>query len=183
MPSQPPRQTLAHLPEELLSHILSFLPPSSSSPTIHALTLVCTTLNRIATPLLYTHITLTPASLPYLRPLALLLWISPAHAALVRSFAVRKAYGGHLVPWPQWEGVDVDGVVAGVVGRYVCGKRGERGDGDGEGEAERKEWFKRVREEGEWMAICSLVLRGLEGCERMEFDGWSLVDPRRAASE
>ncbi|KAF2025082.1 hypothetical protein EK21DRAFT_26074, partial [Setomelanomma holmii] len=95
------------LPEELLDRILYF----TDDATIHALTLVSKTLNRIATPYLYTHITLTPSSLPYLRPLAVLLWTSTKHASLVQSFSVRKAYGQNLLPWPDHPGVDLEAVI------------------------------------------------------------------------
>lgn len=112
----------------------------------------------------------------------------------MRSFAVRKAYGGDiLVEWPEWKDVDLDAVVREMVERYIAVSRNEGGRVTSEGgigvcnesgmdpgivESERMGWFKKVREEGDWMSICGLLLRSLKGVERMEFDGWSLVDPR-----
>jgi hypothetical protein len=112
----------------------------------------------------------------------------------VRSFAVRKAYGGDiLVGWPEWKDVDLDTVVREMVERYIAvsgiaggsatseggiGVGNENATDTGKAESERMKWFKKVREEGEWMSICGLLLRSLKGVERMEFDGWSLVDPR-----
>ncbi|OAL44768.1 hypothetical protein IQ07DRAFT_491583, partial [Pyrenochaeta sp. DS3sAY3a] len=99
------------LPEELLDRIIHFLPDS------HTLTTLCTvskTLNRIATPHLYTHITLSSHAFTYLRPLAFLLWTSPNHRCTVRSFNVSRAYGGNLIPWPEHP--DLETVVQDMVG-------------------------------------------------------------------
>ncbi|CAO2647503.1 Nn.00g084250.m01.CDS01 [Neocucurbitaria sp. VM-36] len=160
-----PPPTLTTLPEELIDQILTFLPP----PTLHALTLVSRDINRITTPHLYASITLTSTSFTHLRPLAFLLWTSPAHANLVRAFSVRRAYGGNLDPWPkhsEGEGGLLESVIKEMVSRYVRG-----------GEEEREEWVRRVREGGDALVIASLLLRSLPGVREMVFDGFMLVDP------
>ncbi|KAH7381153.1 major facilitator superfamily domain-containing protein [Phaeosphaeria sp. MPI-PUGE-AT-0046c] len=116
MTSTAPTLTLAHLPEELLERICHF----TSSCDLHALALVSRDLNRIATPRLYTSITLTRSSFKHLRPLTLLLWTSPKHAILVRHISVSRAYGGNLVPWPDYEGLKQ--LVAEMVGRILLSR-------------------------------------------------------------
>jgi hypothetical protein len=157
MPSPSP---IHSLPEELLDRIAYFSPP----PSLHALSLTSRTLNRIATPHLYTSITLTRESFKFLRPLTLLLWMSPKHRSLVRRISVSRAYGGNLVPWPKYEGLDE--LVEEQVGRYVK-------------EGEREGWVRQVRDGGDVLAIASLLLRGLPNVGRMGFDGFELVDPGR----
>ncbi|KAI8931720.1 hypothetical protein NX059_011363 [Plenodomus lindquistii] len=147
------------LPEELTSQILHYI---SDRRTLHSLTLVSATLNRLSTPHLYTHLTLHPHSLPYLRPLAALLWRSPKHSACVRSISVRRAYGGNLVPWPQDEGLDA--LIKTQIEQFV--KEGDKED-----------WYERVREGADALPIASLLLRSLPGVRVMQFDGFMLVDP------
>ncbi|KAF2825526.1 hypothetical protein CC86DRAFT_44260 [Ophiobolus disseminans] len=153
--------TIYSLPEELLDRILHFIP---HRPTITALCLVSRDLNRIATPHLYTCITLTSASFQFLRPLTLLLWTSSKHRLLVRSFCVKRAYGGNLVPWPTYPGLDE--LIREMVRKYV--KRSEW-----------EAWEKKVRDGGDALVLASLLLRSLENVERMAFDGFELVDPGR----
>jgi hypothetical protein len=153
--------TLTTIPEELISHILTFLP----RPARHSLCLTSRDLNRITTPTLYTHITLTGTDFSYLRSLALLIWTSPKHSALVRSLSVRRAYGGDLKPWPALQGVDLHELVGRLVVAYVK-------------EEERVAWEKKV-EAGDALCIASLLLRSLPGVDRMAFPGFELFDPKR----
>jgi hypothetical protein len=171
-----PTLTLTHLPEELLDRICYFSPTQS----LHALAMVSRDIGRIATTHLYTSITLTRSSFKYLRPLALLLWTSPRHADLVKHISVSRAYGGNLVPWPDYpgrsapdvcdgvDGSEVDGslpeLVKNMVGRYVK-------------ESERAEWAKSVVEGEDALKVASLLLRSLRNVKRMGFDGFELVDP------
>ncbi|KAF1912161.1 hypothetical protein BDU57DRAFT_523562 [Ampelomyces quisqualis] len=158
-PNTQDKMTSLHaLPEELLDRIMHFSPLSS----LHALTLVSKTLSRIATSHLYTTIALTRHSFKYLRPLTLLLWTSPKHRHLVRSISVSRAYGGNLVPWPRYTGLDA--LIEEQVGLYVR-------------KEERKRWSRQVRDGGDALAIASLLLRSLPHVRRMGFDGFELVDP------
>lgn len=151
--------TIHALPEELFDQILHFLPQRQS---ICSLALTSRDLNRIATPHLYTSITLTSSSFRYLRPLTLLLWTSPKHRLLVRSFTVTKAFGQNLVPWPAYP--RLNDVIENMVVRYV--KEGERAS-----------WAEKVRNGTDHLHVASLLLRSLEYVERMGFDGFELVDP------
>lgn len=162
--------SLAILPEELLDLIITHL--TSSRSTLHSLTLVSHKFNRLATFHLYTHISLTKSDFLYLRPLAVLLWTSPAHRSVVRSFSVRHAYGGNLDPWPkhypkhqhQEEEGGLDELIKGQIERYVR-------------EKDKEEWFGQVRHGVGALPIASLLLRSLPNVREMQFDGFMLVDP------
>ncbi|KAF1850090.1 uncharacterized protein K460DRAFT_372460 [Cucurbitaria berberidis CBS 394.84] len=90
--------SLDTLPEELIDRIISF---TNSRATLHALCFVSKDINRIATAHLYTTIALNKEDFQHLRPLAFLLWTSEKHRNAIRSFSVRRAYGGNLDPWPH----------------------------------------------------------------------------------
>jgi hypothetical protein len=147
------------LPEELTDLIIHSL---DHRPTLHSLCLVSKNLNRIATPHLYTSIALTRDSFQHLRPLTLLLWTSPKHRTLVHKMSVRRAYGGNLVPWPSYAGLDE------LVERHVRMYVNEDKEG----------WVKRVVDGADPLPIASLLLRSLPNVVTMEFDGFCLVDPR-----
>lgn len=83
------------LPEEFLSEIF---PRCSKSP-LAALCRVCKRMNRIATPLLYTSVTVSPNRSPEsetvtLLPFAYLIFTSQNHASVVKSIKVSQAFGG-----------------------------------------------------------------------------------------
>jgi hypothetical protein len=99
------------LPEEIIDHIVSFIPP-------HVLFNVCLaskTLNRLATTHLYSNMTLGQRSrrdhnlVSYTSPLAHLVFSSSAHAALVKSVVVTVPWGWNeddadsvdIQPWPM----------------------------------------------------------------------------------
>lgn len=153
---------LSTLPEELTDLIIQRI---SDRPTLHSLCLVSTSLSRIATPHLYTRIALQKDDFQHLRPLALLLWTSPQHRHAVRAFSVRRAYGGNLHPWPVWEGLE--DLIKRMVDEFV-------------GEAEKENWVRRVQDGVDALPIASLLLRSLPHVKEMQFDGFMLVDPRKA---
>ncbi|KAH9876645.1 hypothetical protein J1614_003777 [Plenodomus biglobosus] len=176
MSTHPPPPSLPTLPEELTAHILTHL--STSHTTLHALALTSRTLNRLATPLLYTSLSLQRHNFQYLRPLAVLLWSSARHRECVREVCVRRAYGGDLVGWPD------------VCGLGDGGEEGVCKDGDDAldslirqnitafiPECDREAWFKRVRYGADVLPIASLLLRSLPHVSVMRFDGFMLVDP------
>lgn len=194
MPTSTPTPTLLTLPEEITVQILHHI---TARPTLHALTLVSTTLNRLSTPLLYAHLALHADAFMHLRPLACLLWSSERHRACVRSVSVRRAYGGNLVPWPG---------VGWAWGRRDGGGEGEEEcEGKGEGETksptqqhdpddrlaaliqrqialyvrdgDHADWYARVRYGDHALPIASLLLRSLPRVGVMQFDGFMLVDP------
>ena len=152
---------LSHLPEELLDLITFFLTPHRS--TLHSLCLTSRNLNRIATSHLYHTILLQKDDFKHLRPLALLLWTSPKHAASVRCISVTGAYGGNLMRWPQFDGLDK--LLKEQIGRYVR-------------EGDEQSWFEQVGSGIDALPIASLLLRSLPRVGVMQFDGFMLVDPR-----
>jgi hypothetical protein len=151
---------LSHLPEELLDRIASFLTPYRSS--LHALCLTSRDINRIATAHLYHTILLQKDDFKHLRPLALLLWTSPNHAAVVRCISVKGAYGGNLMRWPAFEGLDA--LLKEQIGMYVR-------------EGDEQSWFEQVGSGIDALPIASLLLRSLPNVGFMQFDGFMLVDP------
>jgi hypothetical protein len=76
--------------------------------------------------------------------------------------SVRRAYGGNLVPWPSYAGLDE------LVERHVRMYVNEDKEG----------WTKRVIDGADPLPIASLLLRSLPNVVTMEFDGFCLVDPR-----
>jgi hypothetical protein len=151
--------TSYHLPEELIDLILHF----SDRSTLYSLCLASRSLNRIATPHLYTNIALARDDFKHLRPLTLLLWTSPKHRALVRHISVRRAYGGNLVPWPDHP--ELDSLVERQVKMFVK-------------EEEAARWTRQVRDGNDALPIASLLLRSLPNVSTMGFDGFDLVDPK-----
>jgi hypothetical protein len=151
---------MTRLPEELVDRVCHFVDQRAA---LHALCLVNKDLNRIATSHLYTTIALERNNFKHLRPLTLMLWMSPKHRPLVRSISVRRAYGGDLVPWPDHP--DLDDLIEEQVKLYVR-----------EGEA--KSWFLQVKDGMDPLPIASLLLRSLPNVVTMGFDGFDLVDPR-----
>jgi hypothetical protein len=151
---------LNRLPEELIDRIFDFVEQRSS---LLALCLVSRDVNRIATSHLYTTIALKREEFKQLRPLTLLLWTSPKHRALVRSISVRRAYGGNLVPWPRYDGLDE--LIEKQVKLYVR-------------EGDMTSWFAQVKDGIDALPIASLLLRSLPNVSTMEFDGFNLVDPK-----
>ncbi|KAH7397472.1 hypothetical protein BKA66DRAFT_242174 [Pyrenochaeta sp. MPI-SDFR-AT-0127] len=147
------------LPEELLDRILFF---TSHRATRCALCLVSKDINRIATPHLYANIYLQEDDFQYLRPLAFLLWTSAKHRDAVKSFSVRRAYGGNLDPWPNHQNLET--IIRAQIKLYVRG-----------GEAD--QWLFRVRDGADPLPIASLLLRSLKNVAMMQFDGFQLVDP------
>jgi hypothetical protein len=156
--NMPSTSYMTCLPEELVDLILQF----SDYPTLQTLCLVSKTVSRIATAHLYTSITLTGNSFAYLRPLALLLWTSPKHARLVRRISVSRAYGGNLVPWPEYNGLD--DVIEQQVGMYVR-------------EGEKEKWIEDLMYGRDALFVAGLLVRSLPNVDRMGFDGFELVDP------
>lgn len=152
--------TFSSLPEELLDRIIHYSSDDRSS--LHSLCLVSRDANRIATPALYSTISLRRDDFQHLRPLAVLLWTSPHHRAAVKSFTVRRAYGGNLFPWPSLEGLD--DLIRATIAIYVK-------------EGDKEQWFKQVRDGGDALPIASLLLRSLPYVGEMQFDGFMLVDP------
>jgi hypothetical protein len=148
------------LPEELVDRIFYFVDHRAS---LHALCLVSRDLNRIATSHLYTAIALDRDDFQHLRPLALLLWTSPKHRAIVRSISVRRAYGGNLVPWPRHPCLDE--LIQQQVKLYVR-------------EGDTMPWFAKVKDGIDALPIASLLLRSLPNVTTMEFDGFNLIDPK-----
>jgi hypothetical protein len=153
------------LPEELTDLIVYSL---NHRPSVYSLCLVSRDFNRIATPHLYSTIALARDDFQHLRPLALLLWTSPKHRALVRKMSVRQAYGGNLAPWPDY--ADLDELIERQVQMHVS-------------EKEEMKWVTRVRDGSDALPIASLLLRSLPHVVRMEFDGFCLVDPKAKGSD
>jgi hypothetical protein len=151
---------LSHLPEELLDRIALLTPHRS---TLHALCLTSRDLNRIATPHLYHSIFLQKDDFKHLRPLALLLWTSPKHSDVVHAISVKGAYGGNLMRWPQYEGLEA--LLKKQIGLYV--KEGDEGS-----------WYEQVGSGIDALPIASLLLRSLPNVSVMQFDGFMLVDPK-----
>ena len=147
-------------PEELIDRIFRSV---DDRATLHALCLVSLDMNRIATTHLYSRISLEKNDFQHLRPLALLLWTSEKHRNAVRSFSVRRAYGGNLEPWPKHP--DLGDIIQQQIKLYVR-----------EGDAE--QWYHQVRDGPvDPLPIASLLLRSLPHVMEMQFDGFQLVDP------
>ncbi len=184
------------LPEELLDRIISHIPPSLPS-TLYNLCLVSRDLNRLATTHLYTTLVLDERACTRLRSLALLLFTSPTHAALVRSFTIVAGTGVALGAWPEFpyprpvqeigSGKDgtrgqldtstgqdaltttgqLDNVIRDPIERYV------------RSESEREKWFKQIRYGRGVLELASLVLRCCPNVKELRFEGLRVVDSRK----
>tara|TARA_R110002003_G_scaffold48_21_gene4142 strand:- start:1371 stop:2858 length:1488 start_codon:yes stop_codon:yes gene_type:complete len=84
------------LPEELLDHVISL----TSRETLLKLCLTSKTLNRLATPYLYATISLRETD--HLPALAYLIFTSPTHAALIKSFNVSETWAKIEEQFTEW---------------------------------------------------------------------------------
>jgi hypothetical protein len=84
------------LPEELLDHVISL----TSRETLLKLCLTSKTLNRLAT--LYLYATISLRETDHLPALAYLIFTSPTHAALIKSFIVSETWAKIEEQFTEW---------------------------------------------------------------------------------
>ncbi|KAF2801501.1 uncharacterized protein BDZ99DRAFT_430002 [Mytilinidion resinicola] len=174
------------LPEELIDRIIQFVSSdpdmrrsNSDSPNYSALAPLCLTnkkINRIAMPHLYSAIFFKDdcygSGVKYLLPFTFLMWQSPSHAALVRSFSSRGSWGeGGITPtavldpndfdyvhgrldWPKHD--DLDSILKARVDEYA------------KGDEEANTWFEDVKTAEDEDAVLALLLPALPKLRKLD---------------
>jgi hypothetical protein len=161
------------LPTELVEHIISFACRNS----LRSLCLTSKTLNRLATPYLYSEIYLKETD--RLPALAHLIFTSPTHAALVKSFIVPTTWevleeSEHDSSWPGFEDSDFHGVLKAKCSEYASND--EEADG----------FHRMIQSAKSEDAIMALLLVSLPKLRRLNInfgigsghDDFSLLWPR-----